>query len=56
LVVCGLLVAGVLGPQSADACRIPVFRYALERWDPSPYDVIVLTRGPLDAALQERVK
>jgi len=28
-------------------CNIPVFRYALERWHSSPYEVVVFHRGPL---------
>ncbi len=33
-------------PQ-ADACNIPVFRYALERWKPDLSEVIVFHDGPL---------
>ena len=33
--------------QPALACSVPVFRYALERWDPDPYPVVVFHRGPL---------
>ena len=29
------------------ACQIPVFRYALERWQPDPYEVVVIHRGSL---------
>lgn len=29
------------------ACNIPVFRYALERWRPDPFDAVVFHRGPL---------
>src|SRR5262245_42396535 len=29
------------------ACKVPVFRYALERWDPGEYEVIVFHRGPM---------
>jgi len=32
--------------ERARACSIPVFRYALERWRPDRYDVIVFHRGP----------
>ena len=32
------------------ACSVPVFRYALERWDASPYALVVFHRGPLTAA------
>jgi len=38
----GLFLAGELS-----ACSIPVFRYALERWQPDPYGVEVRHRGPL---------
>lgn len=37
-------------PQSARACSIPVFRYAIERWAPGSYEAIVFHRGPLGAA------
>jgi hypothetical protein len=40
------------------ACNIPVFRYALEHWEPSPYELLVYHRGPLDAeanALLQRI-
>lgn len=29
------------------ACSVPVFRYALERWQPDPYEAVVFHRGPL---------
>lgn len=35
---------------SAPACQIPVFRYALENWEPEPYLLIVAHRGDLSAA------
>jgi hypothetical protein len=31
-------------------CNIPVFRYALERWKPSVYELVVFHRGPLSDA------
>lgn len=41
----------VLGSSAATlACKVPVFRYALERWEPAPYRVVVLTA---DAAAAE---
>jgi hypothetical protein len=49
--VAGLTV--LLGAVPAQACNIPVFRYALERWRPDPYEMIVVHRGPL--GLQEQV-
>ena len=35
---------------AAHACSIPVFRYALERWAASPYEVVVFARGKLSDA------
>jgi hypothetical protein len=43
-----------LASTEARACSIPVFRYALERWAPSPYEVYVFHRGPLDAGAVRR--
>ena len=34
---------------SAFACKVPVFRYALERWAADPFEVLVYHRGPLPA-------
>ena len=45
------LLAIVLGATSvAEACNVPVFRYALERWRAAPYEVTLFRRGELDAA------
>ncbi len=33
--------------QSARACSVPVFRYALEHWDAAPFQVFLFHRGPL---------
>ncbi|HZZ80133.1 MAG TPA: hypothetical protein VFE62_16585 [Gemmataceae bacterium] len=38
-------------PIQADACSIPVFRYALERWDLTRYEILVYHRGKLPADL-----
>jgi hypothetical protein len=51
-----LLVLSLLVPQPASACTIPVFRYALERWDLGTYDVLVYHRGPLPAELKAALK
>src|SRR5262245_2848338 len=45
----GWFLALTLGP-AATACNVPVFRYALERWRPDPYEVIIFHRGPSSAA------
>ncbi len=39
---CALLASSVW------ACKVPVFRYALERWDADKYEVLVVHDGPLD--------
>jgi hypothetical protein len=38
--------AGARGDETL--CNIPVFRYALERWNSATYEVIVFHQGPLD--------
>ncbi len=40
----------------AQACNIPVFRYALERWKPDSCEVIAFHRGKLTADDELRVK
>lgn len=39
----GIAVIVALSAATAVACRVPVFRYALERWAPAPHHVVVLT-------------
>lgn len=41
-----------LSASAGLACSVPVFRYALERWHPSPYELVVFHRGPLDPATE----
>jgi hypothetical protein len=36
------------GLAVAQACNVPVFRFALERWRPDPYRVTVIHQGPLN--------
>ncbi|MBI5384922.1 MAG: hypothetical protein HZA90_09575 [Verrucomicrobia bacterium] len=38
------------------SCSVPVFRYALERWPASPYELFVFHRGQLSPAQQELMK
>jgi len=45
-----LLLVLLLTAAQAAACSVPVFRYALERWPPSNYQVWVFHQGPLDEA------
>jgi hypothetical protein len=49
--------AAVLGYGTpVGACQVPVFRYALERWRPQAYEVVVFHRGPLARTLSAVVK
>jgi hypothetical protein len=45
-----LALLALLWGAPASACNVPVFRYALERWDADPYEVTLFHKGPLDAA------
>lgn len=45
----------LVGASPSLACNVPVFRYALERWKPSPYEVFVFHKGPLPAEQQRLV-
>jgi hypothetical protein len=47
-----LVLLTLAAAQPASACSIPVFRYALERWELSPYELVVFHRGGLSAADQ----
>ena len=40
---------------SADACSVPVFRYALERWQPDLFQAIVVHRGALNSEQKKLV-
>ena len=45
-------------PPTLNACDLPVFRYALEVWEPAPYEAVVFHRGPLaseDRAVLDRL-
>ncbi|MCC7421034.1 MAG: hypothetical protein IT428_12195 [Planctomycetaceae bacterium] len=39
--------------QPADACNVPVFRYALEQWRPDTYRAVIFHRGPLSESEKE---
>ncbi len=45
----------VLGAVAAQACNIPVFRFALERWRPDVSEFFVFHRGELTRSDQEQV-
>lgn len=51
------IIVGFLAlPSLVEACSIPVFRYALERWAPSPYEVVIFRRGPLTGSQRQELK
>ena len=45
------LILGVVGYVSA--CQVPVFRYALERWQSDKYELLVISEGPLNTEQAE---
>jgi hypothetical protein len=45
-----------LFPLAGPACQTPVFRYALERWHPGTYEMVVFHRGSLSTNDQAVVK
>ncbi|MHC4505598.1 MAG: hypothetical protein ACYTFI_20010, partial [Planctomycetota bacterium] len=56
LVLSGLVAGLIVAASTAEACSIPVFRYALERWPSDLYEAIVLHREPLTAEHKAVVK
>jgi hypothetical protein len=56
LILSVLIALEILLPAQAQACTIPVFRYALEKWDLTRYDILVYHHGPLPADLQPTLK
>ncbi len=44
-VVMGVMSLLVLMPALVNACSVPVFRYALERWMPDYYEAVLIHRG-----------
>ncbi len=50
-----LFFCGCISLQTAllIACNVPVFRYALERWQPDDYEITVLHHEPLSTEQQE---
>ena len=50
------LVTAALWTFAAPACNVPVCRYALERWEADPYDIIVFQREPLTVQQQALVE
>src|SRR5436190_7888682 len=51
-----LALAITLCATAAFACNVPVFRYALEHWNPDAYRGVVFHRGPLPESFQKKLK
>jgi len=53
-----LLLLVVLGmiPATAFACKVPVFRYALERWNVDRYTMVVMVDGEPDKEVAKAIK
>ena len=47
LMLVGIVCA--LAPDSSQACNVPAFRYALERWPADPYQILVYYEANLEA-------
>ena len=45
----------LLGRTEVSGCSVPVFRYALERWVPDAYSVVIFHQGPLTPEQQAQV-
>lgn len=46
---------GAFAVSLAEACNVPVFRYALEHWQPDAYRGVLFHRGPLSTSEQQRL-
>lgn len=46
----------ILFATLAEACNVPVFRYALERWEPDPFQLVVFHDQPLPSELEQKLK
>ena len=51
-----LFAIAIYVPQHAHGCTIPVFRYALEKWELTPYEIMVYHRGPLPKDIAAALK
>ena len=47
-----LLAISLVWPAATFACNVPLFRYALERWEPDAYVFVVFHSQPLTAEQQ----
>ena len=55
IVVLVVFVGGIWCAAPVVACNIPVFRYALERWLPDAYTIVIFQRDPLSDGQQQAI-
>lgn len=53
LVVVAVMVSGMVG---LEACQVPVFRYAFERWNSDAYEIVVLANDDVSQELDAMVE
>ncbi len=51
-----VLAPAILSRATAEACSIPVFRYALQFWQPDTFDALIFHRGELEEADEKSVQ
>ncbi len=56
LMLVGLALLGVILGGTLWACNVPVFRYALERWQSDPYDLVILHQSDLSEADLKKIE
>ena len=56
LFLLGLWTAGIAPLAEVRACSVPVFRYALERWEPDPYTVLIFHKDPISGTSADVLK
>ncbi len=56
LLCLALLSLAAILPQKAWGCTIPVFRYALEKWELTPYEILVFHKGPVPDDVAKELK
>ncbi len=56
LAAAAILAPPIFSPATAEACSIPVFRYALQFWQPDTFDALIFHRGELAKADEQTVR
>lgn len=56
LTAAAVLAPAILSRATAEACSIPVFRYALQFWQPDTFDALIFHQGELEEANEKTVQ